>query len=283
MYPKEFEYIRAGSVDEALQMLTTNADAKILAGGHSLIPAMKLRLAEPSVLVDIGRIPELRAISANGALNIGALATHNEIATSADVQSYCGALAQAAEDIGDQQVRNFGTIGGNIAHADPASDPPTVLVAAGATIHVQGTGGSRAVAAEDFFVDLFTVDLEDGELITSVEVPNLSQSRTAYAKFSHPASRYALVGVCVVLDTSGDACQSARVAVGGATVKAMRSAGAESTLSGTTLDDASLDAAANALMADIADDIIGDVNYPEAYRHAMAGVFLKRAVKMALA
>lgn len=281
MFPKEFEYKRAGSVDEALQMLAADSDAKILAGGHSLIPAMKLRLSEPTTLIDIGRIGELRSISANGSLSIGALATHAEIAASSQVKSYCAALAQAADQIGDQQVRNFGTLGGNIAHADPASDPPTVLIACNATIHIRGIAGSRSVSAQDFFIDLFTVDLQESELITRIEIPNLGGKKTAYVKLSHPASRYALVGVCVVLDMNGGTCNSASVAVGGATSKAMRSPGAESALAGSSLNDGALNAAADALMADIEDYVIGDVNYPEDYRHAMVGVYFKRAVRMA--
>jgi carbon-monoxide dehydrogenase medium subunit len=279
MWPNKFDYARAGSVDEALSLITD--DGKFLAGGHSLLPVMKLRLDAPEQLVDIGRIPELSGISANGGLNIGATTTHDAIATSAAVQSMCGALASACGQVGDQGVRNFGTIGGNIAHADPASDPPTVLVAVGASVNIQGASGSRSVGAEDFFVDLFETALDDGELITSVNVPDLSDHQSAYAKFPHPASRYAIVGVCVALKMNGGACDHAHVAVGGATVKAVKCAGAEAALAGTSLDDAALNAAAEAVKADIADWLAGDIAYPEAYRQQMAGVFLKRAVAAA--
>ena len=279
MWPNKFDYARAGSVDEALSLISD--DGKFLAGGHSLLPVMKLRLDAPEQLVDIGRIPELSGISANGGLTIGATTTHDEIATSDAVQSMCGALASACGQVGDQGVRNFGTIGGNIAHADPASDPPTVLVAVGASVNIQGAGGSRSVGAEDFFVDLFETALDDGELITSVSVPDLSDHQSAYAKFPHPASRYAIVGVCVAVKMNGGTCDHAHVAVGGATVKAVKCAGAEAALAGTSLDDAALDAAAEALKADIADWLAGDIAYPEAYRQQMAGVFLKRAVAAA--
>jgi carbon-monoxide dehydrogenase medium subunit len=279
MWPNKFDYARAGSVDEALSLITD--DGKFLAGGHSLLPVMKLRLDAPEQLVDIGRIPELSGISANGGLNIGATTTHDAIATSAAVQSMCGALASACGQVGDQGVRNFGTIGGNIAHADPASDPPTVLVAVGASVNIQGASGSRSVGAEDFFVDLFETALDEGELITSVNVPDLSDHQSAYAKFPHPASRYAIVGVCVALKMNGGACDHAHVAVGGATVKAVKCAGAEAALAGTSLDDAALNAAAEAVKADIADWLAGDIAYPEAYRQQMAGVFLKRAVAAA--
>ncbi len=279
MWPNKFDYQRAESVDQALELISE--EGKFLAGGHSLLPVMKLRLSAPEQLVDIGRIDSLRGISADGGLTIGATATHAEIAASGDVQSMCGALADACGGVGDQAVRNFGTIGGNIAHADPASDPPTVLVACGASINIQGADGSRSVDAEAFFVDLFETDLDDGELITSVSLPNCSDCQCAYVKFPHPASRYAIVGVAVCLKMDGGTCAQADVAVGGATVKAVKCAGAEAALAGSTLDDAALNAAAAAVQSDIADWLAGDVAYPESYRQQMAGVYLKRAVKAA--
>ena len=282
MWPSAFEYHRPASLAEALQLLAANKDAKILAGGHSLLPAMKLRLAEHDTLIDIGRISDLKVISNGSSLTIGALTTHAEIASAAAVKSACPALATATGLVGDQQVRNFGTIGGNIAHADPASDPTTVILACDGTINIAGSSGSRSVSAADFFVDLFTVDLEPGEIITSVELPNLSGKKSAYVKMSHPASRYAVVGVCVVLGMNGSTCDSASVAIGGATVKPIRSSGAESALSGSSLDDEALNAAADALKADIAADLIGDISFPESYRQEMAGVYLKRAVRAAI-
>ena len=281
MWPNNFEYERAESVEQALEMI--DDEGKFIAGGHSLLPVMKLRLSSPEQLVDIGQIADLKGISADGSLTIGATTTHAEIAASADVQSMCAALASAAGQIGDQPVRNFGTLGGNIAHADPASDPPTVLMAASATVNIQGADGSRSVGAEDFFVDLFETALDEGELITSVSIPDLSGHKTAYAKFPHPASRYAIVGVCVVLGMDGDTCTSASVAVGGATVKAVKCAGAEAALAGTALDDAALNAAAVAVKSDIEEWLAGDIAYPESYRQQMAGVYLKRAVSAALA
>ena len=280
MWPNNFEYERAETVEQALEMI--GDEGKFIAGGHSLLPVMKLRLSAPEQLVDIGRIEALKGISADGSLTIGATTTHAEIASSADVQSMCAALASAAGQIGDQPVRNFGTLGGNIAHADPASDPPTVLMAAGAAINIQGADGERSVGAEDFFVDLFETALEEGELITSVTLPDLSGHKTAYAKFPHPASRYAIVGVCVVLGMDGDTCASAGVAVGGATVKAVKCAGAEAALTGSSLDDEALNAAAAAVKSDIDEWLAGDIAYPESYRQQMAGVYLKRAVKAAL-
>jgi carbon-monoxide dehydrogenase medium subunit len=282
MRPSKFDYHRPTSVAEAVKMLS-NSGAKALAGGHSLLPAMNLRLSQPDALVDIGRLNELKGISASGGkLFIGALSTHAQIAASADVRAHAPALAAACGIVGDPQVRNWGTLGGNIAHADPASDPPTVILASGATIHTHGPNGARSIAAADFFMDLFTTTLEAGELITRVEIPSAQGKKSAYAKMAHPASRYAVVGICVVLEVSGGTCESARVAIGGAVPKATLSPGAAAALAGSSLDAAALDKAANALMDEIANDVMGDLYAPEAYRKAMVGVYLKRAVKAAV-
>lgn len=282
MWPKEFDYVRASSAEEAVSLLAGNDGAKVLAGGHSLLPALKLRLSEPTLLLDIGHIEALKSISANGTLKIGALATHAEVANSPQVHSHAAALAAAAARVGDQAVRNFGTIGGNIAHADPASDPPTVLTAYDATIHLQGVQGARSVRAEEFFLDLFSTDLRPDELITAVEIAGQQGVKSAYAKLPHPASRYAVVGVCVLLRMNGDTCQAARVAVGGSTVKAVRSPGAEAALVGSSLGDAALNDAANAVMSDITEYLTGDINFPMDYRQAMTGVYLKRAIAQAI-
>jgi len=281
MWPGEFDYVRPATVAEALQLLADNEDAKLLAGGHSLLPAMKLRLNEAPLLIDISRIDGLRGIRNNGALSIGALSTHAEIAASAAVQAACPALATATGMVGDPQVRNWGTLGGNVAHADPASDPPTVLVACDAVIHVTGPDGDRSVAAADFFIDLFTVDLTPGELITRIDVPAHDGASCAYVKMPHPASRYAVVGICALVKMDGERCTGAQIGVGGATVRAMRAPGAEAALAGSALDAAALDAAAAALKADIANDLIGDMSFTEDYRQEMAGVYLRRALRTA--
>lgn len=281
MWASQFEYVRPSSLDEAISILNQNEDAKLIAGGHSLLPALKLRLANPALLVDIGRLSELKGIVANGSLRIGAGSTHAQVSSSAAVKAHCAPLAYAAGILGDPAVRNFGTLGGNIAHADPASDPPTILLAAGATLHLKGAGGSRSVSADDFFVDLFTTMLQPGEVVTAVELPSLASKKAAYVKMAHPASRYSLTGVCVVLDMDGATVRGARVAVGGATVKAVRSPGAEAALTGKALTDAALDDAAGALKQDITDWLTGDAVYPHVYRHEMAGVYFKRAAKAA--
>ncbi|MBX3066019.1 MAG: xanthine dehydrogenase family protein subunit M [Anaerolineae bacterium] len=280
MYSAPFEYTRANSVAEALSIVSQNENAKLLAGGHSLIPALKLRLSQPALLVDIGGIKELKGISVSGnTLSIGALTTHAEIAASKDVQTHCPALAAACGNVGDPQVRNWGTLGGNLAHADPSSDPPTVMVACGATIHVQGSSGSRSIAAENFFEDLFVTALRSDEIITRVEIPSMAGMKTSYAKMAHPASRYAVVGVAVALQMDGGTVKSARVAIGGATPKAMRASGAEQALTGSSLDAAALDNAAKALAADIGDDAMGDIYASADYRKTVAGAYLKKAIK----
>jgi aerobic carbon-monoxide dehydrogenase medium subunit len=284
MRPASFDYHRPATVAEAVSLLSSNGGAKALAGGHSLLPAMNLRLNQPDALVDIGRLDELKGIRVNGdTLVIGALSTHAQIAASADVQAHCPALAAAAGQVGDPQVRNWGTLGGNLAHADPASDPPTVVLASGGVIHMQGSSGARSVGADNFFLDLFTTDLRSGELITRVELPSQRGRKSAYVKMAHPASRYAVVGVCVVLDMDGAVCRGARVAVGGAVPKATRSAAAEASLAGKAMDEVVLDAAAKALIGDVGSSVIGDIYAPEEYRRAMLGVYLKRAVRSALA
>ena len=176
MFAAAFDYHKASSVAEAIQLLNANPDAKLLAGGHSLIPLMKLRLARPAALIDIGGVASLRGVSVNnGFIRLGALTTHGEIARSHDVRHANPLMAEVANGIGDPQVRNRGTIGGNIAHADPASDWGTVLTALEATIEVQGPNGSRSVAAEDFFIDAFTTALAENEVVTAIQARVLSR------------------------------------------------------------------------------------------------------------
>lgn len=222
MYPPAFDYVRATSVDEALSQL--GEGGKLLAGGHSLLPVMKLRLADPGRLIDIGRIEGLRGIDRSGdSFTIGALTTHAMVAAAAD-DGFPAALAEAAGMIGDPQVRNRGTVGGNVAHADPASDLPTVLLALGATFHATGPGGSRSVAAGDFFTGLFETALEEDEIVTAVRFP--PPRRAAYMKFPNPASRYAIVGVMVSKGKDG-----VRVAVTGAGPSVFRLEAMEQALS----------------------------------------------------
>ena len=287
MFAAEFEYRKAGSIADAVRLLSENPDAKLLAGGHSLIPLMRFRLARPEVVIDIGGIDGLRGITVAGDhINIGALTTHAEIANSAEVQQANGLLAEAAGGIGDPAVRNRGTIGGNLAHADPASDWATVLTALGANVSVQGPSGSRTVAAADFVEDAFATALAADELITTVSVPTLAANQRAeYAKMAHPASFYAVVGGAVVVTMDGDRCTAASVAVGGLTPRPVKAGAVEQALAGTTLTMASIADATARLSEDLSAagvDIIGDVYASADFRSQVAPVEVKHALLHAI-
>lgn len=287
MFAADFEYRKAGSIAEAVQLLSDNPGAKILAGGHSLIPLMRFRLARPEVVIDIGGIANLRGITVGGdTINIGALTTHAEIAASADVQRSNGLLAEAAGGIGDPAVRNRGTIGGNLAHADPASDWATVLTALGATVSAQGPSGARTIAVSDLIEDAFATALAENELITTVSVPVLAANQRAeYAKMAHPASFYAVVGGAVVVTMDGNRCTAASVAVGGLTPRPVKAPSVEQALSGTTLTADSIGDATSRLGEDISAagvDIIGDVYASAEFRAGVAPVEVKHALMHAI-
>ncbi|HEU5254686.1 MAG TPA: xanthine dehydrogenase family protein subunit M [Vicinamibacterales bacterium] len=285
MYSANFDYHRARSLADVHRLLATNPGAKLLAGGHSLIPLMKLRLAAPSAVVDIGRIPELRGLSRSGdTIRIGALTTHAEIAASADVQKAAPALAEAAGMIGDPAVRSRGTIGGNIAHADPASDLPTVLVALDARVVVVGPSGERTLAADGFFTGIMTTALADNEVVTAIVVPVVARGQSsAYVKFSHPASRYAVIGVAASLTLANNQCSAARIALGGLVSHACRAAAVEKALVGKGLDAATIAAAAGHVGEDLGGEVSGDIFASASYRKAVAPVYVKRAIAAAAA
>ena len=282
MYPPKFDYYRAGSVSEAIGLMQQHAGAKLLAGGHSLLPVMKLRLADPGTLIDIGRIAELKGISAaNGNVTIGALTTHATVETSDVVPAV---LSQAAGWIGDHMVRNRGTVGGSVTHADPASDLPTVLTALNATFNIGGPNGNRSVAAEDFFTGFFETAIEEGEILTSVSVPSEeANSGSAYAKLFNPASRFALVGVAAAVTVEGGVCTSARVALGGLTPYAMRASAVEAALAGQPADSATIAAAAAAVAGDLGDDVTGDLHASAEYRRQVAPEYVAQALTDAIA
>ena len=277
MQPANFNYHRASSINEAETLCKDNADASFLAGGHSLIPAMKLRLAEPGALVDISGIDELKGITRDGdTIRIGALTTHAEVESSDVVKDACGALAEAAGMIGDPQVRNRGTIGGNVAHADPASDYPGILMALEAKIITSG----RSIAVDDFFTGLFETALEEGEMIKEIQVPALGNgSGAAYAKFFNPASRYAVVGVGAVVSLDNGSCTSCRIGVTGAADHAYRASVAEDALTGSDLGDDAI--AVAAVKATDGQDMLNDLAASADYRTHLCGVMLKRAVSKA--
>ncbi len=282
MFPAKFDYYRASTVQEALDLLDAHDEAKLLAGGHSLIPMMKLRLAQPPALIDIGRIAELSGISRDGSsMRIGALTRHAEIAASELLHRECPLIAEAASKIGDPQVRNKGTIGGNIAHADPASDLPAVLIASGATIHLLAAGGSREVAAGEFFVGLLTTALGANEVITHLSVPaQPANSGSSYLKVEHPASGYAVCGAAAIVTLGADGnCSAAALCYNGITDSACNAEAVAGALAGGALDDATIGAAVDDHLA--ISDPLGDVHASGEYRLHLAKVYGKRALKRA--
>lgn len=282
MISTAFEYTRAASVDDALAKLrAANGQAKVIAGGHSLIPVMKLRLSQPASLIDIGHIRELAGIRRKaGKLEIGACTLHHTVATSAMLQQDCPMLAETAASIGDPQVRNRGTLGGSIAHADPSADYPAALLALDADIHIAGSNGPRVVKARDFFRGLFTVDLAPDELIVAVQfVPVRS---AAYAKLYQRASHFAIVGVAAALGVNNAVVTSARIAVTGAGSHATRLTDVEDAITGKTLSPSTIDAAVRSAGSTL-EDINADIHASREYRRAMIPVFTGRALSNALA
>lgn len=313
MFAAEFDYYKASSVSEAIQLLGSHPDAKLMAGGHSLIPLMKLRLARPSGVIDIGGVAALKGISITGStIRVGALITHGEIAASHDMRHSNPLMAEAAGGIGDTQVRNRGTIGGNIAHADPASDWGTVLTALEANIEVQGPTGTRTIAAEDFFQGAFYTALTETEVITGIQVPVLSRhdhngghghehghehghdhdhgfnianvhgDLGEYAKMAHPASFYPVVGGAVVVTVEDGRCTAARVAAGGLVPSPVRARSVEQALVGKELTMQNISDAVDHLADDLGSDIIGDVYASADYRRRVAPVEVKHALYHAI-
>lgn len=286
MYAPQFDYHRADSVSQAVQMLGRDPDAKLLAGGHSLIPILKLRLAAPSAVIDIGRIEALKGVSENdGTLRIGSLTTHAEIASSDLLRAKAAGLSGAAGVIGDPAVRNRGTIGGNVAHADPASDLPAVLSCLGASFVIEGPRGARSETASRFFQGLMTTSLRDDEVLTAIEVPASGNGEgSAYVKFAHPASRYAVVGAAAKVSVRDGACAEASVALSGLMPTPVRALGVEQALAGKPLTDSELLKACSLTAGCLPDDeVLGDVFASAEYRRSVAAVWVRRALAAAAA
>lgn len=272
MIPTAFSYQKANSVEDAIKALASS-DAKLLAGGHSLIPTMKLRLNSPALLVDIASIAALRGIKEAGSeIIIGAATTHQEIASNKTIQSKLPLFAAGAASIGDIQVRNKGTIGGSLAHADPAADWAAVVLASDATIAVQGSKGARKIKATEFFKGMFSTSLSQGEIITAIHVPVAAGSKSAYLKFPQPASRFAIVGCAVMKSADG----KVNIAYTGVSSCAFRDVGAEKALAGKKLDASSIEAASKAAAEGVT--ILSDHYASEKYRKHLAKVYLKRAL-----
>jgi carbon-monoxide dehydrogenase medium subunit len=284
MFPASFGYVAARSVDEALELMAQHGEeGKILAGGHSLIPAMKLRLSSPRTLIDLGTVPSLRGIRIDdGHLVIGALTVHADIASSDLVRKHMPGLAEAASVIGDMQVRNRGTIGGSVAHADPGADFPVILTALNASFVVQAATGGRTIAVDDFFTDFFTTAMNANEILTDIRVPLPPAGvGTAYAKFPHPASGYVVVsaGALIARHASGS-CATARIAIGGLGSTPIRAKATESELQGKALTPQMIAAAAAKAAEDT--DPMEDSYANAEYKQHMATVYARRAIEQAV-
>jgi carbon-monoxide dehydrogenase medium subunit len=283
MYPAAFEYHAPASVQEALGLLGKLDDAKILAGGHSLVPMMKLRLAQPKHLIDLRKVPGLSGIKEDGGtIAIGAMTTHWEVESSKVLQAKCPVVSDTAKIIGDPAVRNKGTIGGSLAHADPAADMPATVIALGAEFVCQGPKGRRTVKVDDWFQGLMATALGEDELLVEIRVPALaSGTGAAYMKFAHPASRFAIVGAAAVVtvDKQGT-CTKAGVGLTGAGTKAVRARGVEAGLVGKRLDAATIEAAAQKAAEGV--DVQADLQGSVEYKSHLCRVFARRAIEAAL-
>ncbi|MBM4409213.1 MAG: xanthine dehydrogenase family protein subunit M [Chloroflexi bacterium] len=280
MIPAAFEYSRASSVDDALRLLWQHAgSAKVIAGGHSLLPLLKLRVASVERLIDIGRISELRGIgtSSGGGLSLGALTTYRDILDSAAVRSQFPLLIDVVDGIGDVQVRNRGTVGGAVAHADPASDLPAALLALDAEIVVRSQTGERTIPAAQFFEGAFVTAIAENELLTAIRIPSMSGRGGAYAKLEQPASGYSIVGVAAVVGRGGSQVRIGITGVGDVAYRAM--AVEQALLASDWSDNAIRAAAAHAADGQV---VASDIHADRAYRTQMAAVFTRRAIAEAL-
>jgi carbon-monoxide dehydrogenase medium subunit len=279
MIPAEFDYAVAESVDDAIRLLGEGgADARLLAGGHSLLPLMKLRFAAPSLLVDLRKVGELRGIeTGDDAIRIGALTRHAELQARDDL----GLIATVAREIADQQVRNRGTIGGSLANGDAAADLPAVLLAMGGSVVVRGAGGEREIAAEDLFQGYLTTSIEPGEVLTEVRVPSFAGYGHGYEKFNRRSEDWAIVGVCALVRRDGDVCADVRIGLTHMASTPLRASAAEEALRGQPLDEEHM-AAAAALAAE-GTSPQGDLNATPDYKRHLARVLTRRALTTASA
>ena len=283
MYPAAFDYHAPSTVREALDLLGKyKDDAKLLAGGHSLLPAMKLRLSRPAHLVDLRKVSGLTGFKEEGgAIVIGAMTTHRAIETSSVVTGKCPVLAEAAAMVGDPMVRNMGTIGGSLAHADPAADYPACVIALNAEIVCEGAKGKRTIKIDDFFKGLLTTAVGPDEIVTEIRIPAAGNLGQSYKKFPHPASRFAVVGVAAVLTLDGGKVGKASVGVTGAGTHAVRAKGTEAAMAGKAADAASIQAAADRAAEGV--DVQADLQGSVEYKTHLVKVFARRAIEAAAA
>ena len=286
MYPDEFDYYGTESVEEALDLLDEHSDAEteLLAGGHSLLPAMKTGLSSPDVLIDISGVEGMQGIETDGdTLSIGAMTNYSALVDSDDVAEHAPALADAVRQVGDVQVRNRGTIGGNLAHADPAADLPGAALASDATLVAEGPDGEREISADDFFFGMYATDLGPDELLTRVEIPSADGAAGVYAKKASPSSGYAMVGVAALLDTDGDTVNAARVGANGVMDHGVRLTPVEDALDGGSLDADTIETAAGHATDDLdAAMMMDDLQASGEFRAQLLEVYTERALTAAM-
>lgn len=283
MYPDEFEYYRAETVTEAINLLEEHAmvETELLAGGHSLLPAMKTGLSSPDVLIDIGQVDELHGVSVSGeTLHIGAMTRYADLLDADAAHEYAPTLVAATEEVGDRQVRNRGTMGGNLAHADPASDLPGAALASDATFVVQGQSGEREIPAEEFFFGMYATDVGPSELLTRIKVPTAAEAVGAYAKRPSPSSGYAMVGVAVLLELDDDTVSSVRVGANGAMDHGVRLEPVEDALLDSPLNgDVIESAAARATNNLDTEMMMQDLQASAEFRAQLLEVYTERALR----
>ena len=287
MVASTFDYHAPATLRDAVSLLNDNADAKVLAGGHSLIPMMKLRLSEPSVVIDLGRVDGLSYVSeSDGGLAIGAMTSYYDIINSDAVQQHAPVVAEAAAMVADPQVRNMGTIGGSLAHSDPAADLPAVMLALGAEVVASSRGAlgrvsTRTISADDFFVDLFTTALEPNEILTEIRIPAQSaNSGAAYAKMANKASHFAIVGVAASVTVEDGSVTAARIGVTGSGSSASRASDSEARLVGSSGDADAIRSAAGRAANGI--ELNEDIHASAEYREHLTKVFALRAITAAV-
>ncbi|SDY94115.1 FAD binding domain-containing protein [Halopenitus persicus] len=283
MFPDEFDYYEATSVDEAIDLLAehSGAETELLAGGHSLLPAMKSGLSSPDVLIDVGGIDDLHGVSVDGdTLVVGAMTSYSDLLDADAAHKHAPAFAAAVGQVGDEQVRNRGTIGGNLAHADPASDLPGAALASDATIVAEGPNGEREIPIDDYFFGMYATALDPGELVTRVEIPSAAGAAGAYAKKPSPSSGYAMVGIAALVETDGGTVTSARVGANGVLDHGVRLEAVEEALVGGSLDQESIEAAA-AVATDGIDEamMMSDLQASAEFRATLLEAYTKRALR----